>query len=69
MAASTAGSTILEIIYCPNNEQRGEPSACQQELANRIEAFRVAHGAPAISQLFKDRDPQGRDVYGAILVV
>ena len=71
MAASTSGATVVEIIYCTNEDnQRALPVDCQQELADRIQAFRVAQAAdPTFILPFKERDPQGRDVYGAILVI
>jgi hypothetical protein len=73
--ASTSGSTVVEIIYCANKatptgkEPRDAPSACEQALANRIEAFRSGSGAPTAYLGGVTKTPQGEDVYVVMLVI
>jgi hypothetical protein len=80
--ASTSGSTTVEIIYCANTatvsgrDERKFPLACEQEIADRMEAFRVLvtpplpAPPPTIHRIdFITKNPQGDDVYGAILIV
>jgi hypothetical protein len=72
--ASTAGSVTTEIIYCANKAQvaggdaREAPLTCEQELADRINAFRLAHGDPTSIATGVSKTPQGEDVYVVVLV-
>jgi hypothetical protein len=72
--SATSGATVTEIIYCANKAKTGggdpreSPAGCEQELADRIEAFRVANGAPTAILGAPSKNPQGEDVYVVILI-
>ena len=73
--ASSSGATTVEIIYCANKatttgkEERALPLTCEQELADRIEAFRVGEGAPTAYLGGVTKTPQGEDAYVVYLII